>query len=156
MKKRIPKAKVFFIIIFSIALFGCNGTIEDKIVDNIKNNCRQYPCLVRMNKLTDFSWDKVYVFGDAVSDAQIEQTVSTKVPDKKNEFARTIVFTKEDKVVYYEELPTDIEGMVKNQLTFDNVEPTTYKSYAVENAAFEIVQSIHGGIPTYHFEQKGQ
>jgi hypothetical protein len=146
--------KIFFLLMCSVCLFSCNkDTIEDKIVSNIERNCLQFPCTVTINKITDFDWNKMYVFSYSASSDQIETVTGIRIVENK-EFTRKLIFTKDSKMVHYDELPTNIEGIIDNQVGFDDDGNYSYKIYSVENAVFEAQKYLQSDGTYYHLKQQ--
>ena len=146
--------KTIFLILFSVSLFGCyEQTVENKIVAHIENNCKQLPCVVRIREITDFDWDKTYVFDEGADIGEIEKVVGTYIPERTR-VTRKLVFTKDGKVVHYDELPTNIERIVDNQVGFDNAGNYSHKTYLVEDAVFEAQKYLQSDGTYYHLKQK--
>lgn len=132
---RIIIAKILpFSLLF---LFACQtNNFDAKIVSYLKDNCNNFPCTIRISEITNFEWDRMYVFSKGATMEIIQEAVGQYIPEK-TQFTRKIVFTKNDNVVHYEELPTIIDEIVSNQVYFDNVEDDKREIYTVENAVFE-------------------
>lgn len=138
---------------FLLGLVSCGKkTVEDNIVNYIENNCKQFPCAIKIKEATDFNWDKMFVFDYGADIGEIERTVGTSIPRKK-EFSRKLVFTKEGNLVHYDELPTNIEGIVDNQVGFDNVGSYSHKVYLVDDAVFEAQKYSQSDKTYYQLKQ---
>jgi len=108
-------------------------SIEGKLVTTIKTNCGESTgCMIRLRDVTDFAWDRVYVFNYAVTKDQIENIIGTPFP-RYEEFKRSIIFLDGGKVVYSEADPTDIEGVINDQVVFDIAARGNYKVYSSES-----------------------
>lgn len=144
-----------FLILFSVILSGCfKQTVENKIVNYVETNCKQFPCTVRIIEITDFDWDKMYVFDYGVPFDEIEKVTGTNI-SVKVEFTRKLIFTRDGKLVRYEELPTDIENIVNNEVVFgDSNNYSHTKIYSAENAIFEAQKYLQGNETYYHLKQK--
>ena len=121
----------------------------------IEKNCPQLPCTLRIKDITDFDWDKMFVFSDGADIGEIEKTLGTSVSVKKA-VSRKLVFTKDGKVVHYDELPTNIEEIVNNQISFDDAGNYSHKTYTVDEAVFEAQKYSQNGKTYYHLKQKIQ
>ena len=146
--------KIFFLMFFSTILFSCRyQTVENKIVSHIETTCKQLPCVVRIREVTDFDWDKMYVFDTGFDGNEIKTVVGTYIPEK-TALTRKLVFTRDGKVVHYDELPTNIEGIVNNQVAFDDAGNYSHKVYLVEDAVFEAQKYSPNGKEIYfHLKQ---
>lgn len=112
-------------------------SIEGKLVTQIKTTCGESTgCTIRLKDVTDFDWDRVYVFNHANTKDQIEKVIGAPFP-RYEEFRRSIIFLKGGKVVYSEADPTDIESVINDQVVFDTAERGNYKGYSSESR-FEV------------------
>ena len=112
-------------------------SIEGKLVTTIKATCGESTgCTIRLRDVTDFDWDRVYVFNYAVTKDQIEKVIGAPFP-RYEEFKRSIIFLNGGKVVYSEADPTDIEGLLNDQVVFDIAYGENYKSYS-RDSRFEV------------------
>ena len=112
-------------------------SIEGKLVTKIKTACGESTgCTIRLKDVTDFDWDRVYVFNYAVTKDQIEKVIGAAFP-RYEEFKRSIIFLKGGKIVYSEADPTDIESVINDQVVFDLAYGDNYKAYSAESR-FEV------------------
>jgi hypothetical protein len=112
-------------------------SIEGKLVTKIKTTCGESTgCTIRLRDVTDFDWDRVYVFNYAVTKDQIEKVIGAPFPQYE-EFKRSIVFLKGGKVVNSEADPTDIESVINDQVVFDIAAQGNYRVYSSESR-FEV------------------
>lgn len=112
-------------------------SIEGKLVARIKTTCGESNgCTIRLRDVTDFDWDRVYVFNYAVTKDQIGKIIGAPFP-RYVEFRRSIIFLKGGTVVYSEADPTDIEGPLNDQVVFDIAERGNYRTYSSESR-FEV------------------
>src|SRR5690606_19049625 len=92
------------IVLLAITL-GCKepdqSDIESKIIDSVHRKCgKSSSCNIKISDITDFDWDKMYVFRYNASKEEIIAVVGHR-PDTYTEFTRKILFTDDDKIVYY-------------------------------------------------------
>jgi hypothetical protein len=112
-------------------------SIEGKLVTKIKTTCGESTgCTIGLRDVTDFAWDRVYIFNYAVTKDQIEKIIGAPFP-RYEEFKRSIIFLNGGKVVYSEADPTDIEGVINDQVVFDIAARGNYKAYSSESR-FEV------------------
>jgi hypothetical protein len=124
------------ITLASLALFclsfGCkkhNPRFEAKLVSAITTKCQsQFPCTLRIKDVTDFEWDKLYVFKYTAHRGVVEKAVGHQLKDY-GEFRRRIAFTNKGNIVLYEEEPTNIEHLVNNEVVFDIPDSSDYRIY---------------------------
>jgi hypothetical protein len=112
--------KRFFILTLALSLMlSCSksGVIERKIGERVDACKSDVPCIVGIKDLTDFQWDKMYVFSYGAYPEYIEKALGTPLPDYV-EFQRRIVFLKDGKIVHREDEPTDIESMADGEVSF--------------------------------------
>ncbi len=147
--------KTIYLTLFLAVLLACRlENVEDKIVNNINKNCKQFPCVIKIKDVTDFDWDKMYIFDYGADIEQIKNAVGTSIPER-TQFTRKLVFTKNGKVIRYEELPTDIENIVDNEVIFGDSDTYPHtKIYLAEDAVFEVQKYLQGGETYYHLKQK--
>jgi hypothetical protein len=129
-------------VLFSTVLSSCltktidPNSIEGKLVTAINTTCRESStCTIRLRDVTDFNWDRVYVF-TTTSQSEIEKVIGAPFPGYQ-EFQRSIIFFNGGKIVYSESLPTDIERPLKNQVMFDIAGRSNYRVYSSESQ-FEV------------------
>ena len=101
--------KQFLVFAFVLPItISCSksGGIEQRIGDRV-NACKPTEaCIIKIKELTDFQWDKMYVFTSGARNEHIDKALGIKYPDLI-EFTRLMVFTKDGKIVHREEQPTD-------------------------------------------------
>ena len=110
---------------------------EMKMVSVINANCRgRSECLLRLQDVTDFEWDKMVVFGYGASDSEVEHVLGIK-DHRGGEFQRNIVFTKEGKIVFHEEEPVDVERPLRDEVIFNFSSGADYAIYP-HNVVFKV------------------
>ena len=135
--------------ILFLVIFGSCGiktvdpnSIEGKLVTRIKTTCGESSgCNIRLRDVTDFAWDRVYVFKTIATQYQIEEIIGAPFPQYE-EFKRSMIFLKGRKLVYGEAEPTDVEAPVKNQVIFDIPDTDSYRSYSPESR-FEVTRKSY-------------
>ena len=127
-------------------------SIEGKLVTRINATCGQSSnCTIRLRDVTDFDWDRVYVFNYAARQSEIEKVIGAPFP-LYEEFKRSMIFLNDGTVVYSEVEATDIERPINNQVVFDITVKGAYKSYSSESQ-FEVKRKHFQG-NTYYYELK--
>ena len=141
------------LILLMIVLYSCsNGHLENKIDNKIEGTCKSGTCLINIRELTDFPWDKMYVFDMSVTYDQMVKVLGVK-PTEYTEFTRKLVFMLNHQITYFEEDKTDIETAVNGQLDFDIPYGTNYKCYPIDSAKFNVVTETDGDIKYYILKQ---
>lgn len=121
-------------------LSGCkSNTFESKITNKIESGCKQNTCTISIKDITDFTWDKMYVFKYNVTLKEVNKVLGVNFANY-TEFTRKIIFTSGGKIVYEEEEKTNIEGLVNNEVVFDIPDTMNYKFYYIEEAKFTVIQ----------------
>ena len=131
---------IFFLAVISMMLSGCkSNTFENKITNKIESNCKQNSCTIRIKEITDFNWDKMYVFKYNVTLEEVNKVLGVSL-ENYTEFTRKIIFTSGGKIVYEEEEKTNIEGLINNEVVFDIPDTINYKAYNIEEAKFTVIE----------------
>jgi hypothetical protein len=133
-------------LIVAMAFLGCNKhkNIEEKIVDAVGKKCKGgSECIITMRELTDFSWDKMYVFDYRATSEDIEKVVGADIITSFEEFTKYIIFTFAGKVVFYEKYDMAVEGFIDvtfrdKEVVFDIPYDTKYRVYTPDSAVFKV------------------
>ena len=143
--------KLYFLIIISLLNFGCLSlwSIEHKIGKRIENCKPNINCIIKVAEIADFEWDKMYVFDYGLSPEAIEEILGMSPPDY-HEFKRWLVFVKDDKIVYREIEPTDIEGIVNGEVVFTDLANSRHYSFTPETAVFKAEKHNLTGNKVYY------
>jgi hypothetical protein len=148
------------VVILFLIIFESCGTktveplsIEGKLVTRINTACGQSSsgCIIRLKDVTNFAWDRVFVFKHNARQSEIEKVIGAPYPQYE-EFKRSMIFLNGGTVVYSEVEPTDIERPINNQVEFDIAYREVYRSYSSESQ-FEVKRKHYQG-NTYHYELK--
>jgi hypothetical protein len=130
--------KQFIVFAFVLPIMiSCSksGIIEQKIGDRI-NACKPTEvCIIKIKELTDFQWDKMYVFTSGARNEHIDKALGMKYPNSV-EFTRLMVFTKDGKIVHREEEPTSVENIVNGEISFKGSYVDRYYLYTPDTASF--------------------
>ena len=136
-------------------MFGCSrsGAIERRIGEHIDACQSDSPCMVRIQELTTFEWDRMYVFSYGVSHPYVESALGTRFPDYV-EFKRRLVFLKGGSIVHREEEPTDIERMVDGEVSFAGLDTQpSHLSFTPSDAVFIATRQTHSRGVAYTLTQ---
>jgi hypothetical protein len=148
--------KRFCILTLALLLMlGCSksGVLERRIGERVDACKADAPCIVRVKDLTDFPWDKMYVFSYGAYPEYIEKALGTPLPDYV-EFQRRLVFLKNGKIVYREDEPTDIENLVNGEVTFAGMDTEpSYVSFTPDTAVFIAAKHKHSNGVAYSLTQ---
>ena len=124
--------KAVSLILLSICLLcaGCrtevqNEPLNKKIGEYIRRICeKDKPCRIQIKDALDFSWDKLYVFDEAVEEDEIRKILQANYSSASPHYSRKWVFVKDGQIVsteqhilYEIDVPVDIGNVL---LTEDN------------------------------------
>jgi hypothetical protein len=131
-----------FLGVLAVATFCClapgckketTSGFESKLISAITAKCQsQVPCTLRIKDVTDFEWDKLYVFKYTASREVVEKVIGNPLKSY-NEFHRRIVFTDNGHIAFYEEEPTNIEHVINNEVIFGIPDSTDYRAYDADS-----------------------
>lgn len=139
------KAAFAFSLFILFNLFtSCHPSFESRIKEKIAADLKtHYKVILSLKELTDFDWDRLYVFDAHCSLKEINKVLGFDYPFYK-EFSRILVFIKDEKIVYHEENAHSIEGIEDGEVIFSSNDTLKYSSYRkgaaffrVENKKFE-------------------
>lgn len=119
-------------------LAGCRarevkpGTFQASLVHKIKQSCKEdSECVIRIKDITDFQWDKMFAFKEAVDQRTVEKALQTKVPPLQE--GGQIVFMEKGKIVLFEAQPWDLERPLPDHVIFvADSDPKGYRVYGPE------------------------
>jgi len=122
--------------VFSMILWSCRsvetnilGKVENEIGKQIENNCvRERKCVLEINSVTDFQWDKMFVFDFGVERDKIVEIIGLNV-SVSDDLTRKIVFIRNSKVVYLEESTSSIETSVRGEVIFAETDRKNFAEY---------------------------
>ncbi|MBU0576962.1 hypothetical protein KJ742_02320 [Patescibacteria group bacterium] len=119
----------------------CNGNFEN--------------CIVSADEVTDFDWDKMYIFREAVSNELVEEILNFQYNvDSSEGSKRRIIFVKNNQVVHKElNFYNPWEGAPDKAVFFeyDEGEAHYYISRNKENAVFKVTSSDETEGKIYYF-----
>lgn len=117
---------------------GCtkNNDIEGKIRQQIKD-CKNDSCRVSIRQLTNFKWDKMYVFNNPTAPGDIDQAIGLNYPNYV-EFTRTIVFLDKNKIVHYENHHSKAEGPTDGEVLFGYPDSLKFQVYKSDQSIFRV------------------
>ena len=130
-----------------------NNKIETKVIKSLERNCRGDTCTVNLNELTEFDWDKVYIFDDWSTPEKISKTIGIEYK-KNNHFPdgyHKMIFVKASEIVHEEEFggnsdqtssinilyPIDTVSYSQEKKSYTNV-----NSYVPKNQAIFFVRKV--------------
>jgi len=111
-----------YLLFLSIILPSCK---DNSIAAKLYSKCDgQNKCIQQVKDVTNFKWDKIYIFSVGASLEDIEKTMG--VPYKQwQDIGDRIIFVENDKVVYHEEYFPYPEHIEKDR-TFFELSKTPY------------------------------
>jgi hypothetical protein len=111
-------------------------SIERKIGKRIDNCQPNTDCIIKIAEITDFQWDKMFVFHYGVPFDEIQKHIGTEYGSYK-EFKRQLVFIKDGKVIHQENLLTHISDTVDGAVQFDGLEYNHPLLFTPDTAVFK-------------------
>jgi len=125
------------VYLFVITTFaGCKSSIEKEIARKA-SDCDDENCKIKITDFTDFQWDKMYIFNYAVPSDEVDQAIGVEYGNYE-EFTRPWVFVKNNKIVYAENNPDDIETIVDREVVFDGPDSLRFMVYTPKKAIFRV------------------
>ncbi len=110
--------------------------IERKFGNNIERNCRQNKdCVVAIKDVTDFSWDKLYVFDYGIDKYEIDKIVGINVNASDNN-TRKLIFIKDNELVYLEQNLSIVDKAAEGEIIFLEMDRKNFAEYNF-NAQFK-------------------
>lgn len=144
--------RLVIVILLLIPLQGCgtktinSSSVEGKLVTRINSTCQSSSvCTIRVKDVTNFDWDKMYVFKHTATSDQMNKAVGLPLPPYE-EFERKIIFVNVGKVVYSEADPTDVEKPIDQEVMFDIPDDAQYKSYGRDSVFKVTRKSFSNGV----------
>lgn len=130
-----PMKSVIVILVF--ALVSCDVTTLEKKIAIKAREC-EVSCTISLKEITDFKWDKVYISDIPSTLQEINEAIGVEY-SYYEEYTRPIIFFNKGKIVYHENNPSNIEGVISDQVIFGNATDTTkFRVYSVEEAVFKV------------------
>lgn len=120
MRFRIVVLIIIFLsgVIVFLGLISKRPVISNRIIDWYAENCSPIDeCVIDLNEVTDFQWDRVYVSSSSSESGRPEVLVKAGIFDN-DILSRRIVFLLGNEVVYHEKMKTHIEYTVQDSVVF--------------------------------------
>jgi len=130
-------------------LIACSNNIERKIGSKGKNCGTVSNCTVIISQLTDFAWDKMFVFDATESLQDINKIMGIDYSQYFEDYTRSIIFTKNNQIVHNENNKWDPEDAVDGEVIFDYPDSVKYTIYTPTSAQFTLKMK-HSGTKTYY------
>ena len=136
-------------LILAAALVGCNksNSIEKKLREKIED-CKTETCSIPITQVTDFKWDKMYVFNHPSAPDVIDHALGIHYPYYV-EFTRSIIFLNKNQIVHYENNHSKAEGPTDGEVLFDYPDSLNYQIYKPGQAIFKVKRDTSENIPYY-------
>lgn len=94
-------------------------------------------CIVNIKEITNFKWDKMFVFKTTASLEIINEALGFDYPYFED-VAERIVFVKDNKIIYHDDYYPTFDDNVYTSLVFEIGSGLPYKSFNTDRAIFEI------------------
>lgn len=116
------------------------GRIERKLSVKISEVCRHpNTCTIRLTEITDFNWDKMYIFRVGATHDDINKALNTPLP-VYTEFTRKLIFIRESKIIYREDWPSTMDGLENGDMVFSMPVDKFYAELTPDTAEFEVAE----------------
>ena len=129
-----------------VCLMSCEKSIKQKIAMNVEKKCSGFDsCIFNMKEITDFNWDKLYLFKEGTSLEDINKALGFNYP-YFTDIANRIIFVKDHTIAYHEDEFIDPEAKPKSNVSFDIYNDTVpYYVFNLNNAIFHVRKKINNG-----------
>jgi len=117
-----------------LSLLGCSTNDIATLIKQQADSCNMN-CVITIPKLTNYKWDKMYVFDNACSPEVIDSAIGMEYPYYK-EFSKTMIFLNKGKIVHYENHEDKIETATNGSVIFDYPDSLHYQVYTPDKAKF--------------------
>lgn len=146
--------RIFKLFMLCLLFGGCNQEIdiEGEIVSYYYEKCARDGCAINLNEITNFSWDKLYVFRYNVSFDEISSLIG-QTPPRFSEFTRKLIFTHQEEIVHCEEHATNIEGLENEEIVFEMSDTLNYAVFRNTDSQF-MVRKMESGQIVYFLLEK--
>lgn len=153
---------VFLLLLNVCLLCSCyqirsnNEPINRQISEYIRQTCEENkPCKIQIKNVTDFSWDKLYVFNEAVESDVISKILGKNYSSTSPYFSRKWFFVKDNQIVRTEEhILYEVDVPVDNGnvlLTEDN--PKQKFSIFGQDSIFEVSKNKLSDNEFYYYSR---
>jgi hypothetical protein len=144
-------------VLASIALLllssNCSQRFESIIRERIVKQCKpNSDCIISIKELTNFNWEKFYVFGVTTTLEDMNKALGFNYPYYK-EFCRTLVFLENNQIIYHEENASNIERIENNEVVFNYSDSVKFACFTPSNAIFEVHKYSSGKGESYILTQ---
>ena len=136
-------------LILTVSFVGCtkNSSIERKLREQIAD-CKSQSCLIPIAQVTDFKWDKMYVFNHPSAPDVIDHALGIHYPYYV-EFTRSIIFLNKNQIVHYENNYSKAEGPTDGEVLFDYPDSLNYYIYKPAQVIFKVKRDTSKNTPYF-------
>ncbi|MBS1527139.1 MAG: hypothetical protein JST19_15915 [Bacteroidetes bacterium] len=101
-------ARICCLIFVITILPACKRSLQNKLSEAIENNCGKNPrkdCRIILANVTDFKWDRVYLFGSWTTPDAISSKLGTGYDDDGTyDDTQRLIFTRGSRIIYEEDI----------------------------------------------------
>lgn len=142
------KLKLLIAVILLTSCGRQKGKIESALAKEIEQ-CNTASCTIKLAKITEFKWDKVYFFEMPVSKEYINKSIGTEYTNFV-EFTRPIIFLNNGKMVYSENNEASIERLLDEQIVIgDIIDTNKVRMFTPKNAIFKSLVKENNNLKYY-------
>lgn len=133
--------KVILTFLLFIPMF-CNQPVTDKMIVSLEESCSYGSfCSFNLTSVTDFKWDKVFIFDEYYTDDEISKTIGIEWNGAEVwSNYRRLLFIQGEKVVHVEDFYTRNKGIQFRRLNWVDGTPASKPiAYQKSEAEFTVV-----------------
>jgi hypothetical protein len=137
--------------IVSLLLAQACGTrsVEERVALHVEKTCvTSSDCVIRIADLTDFAWDRMYVFDYGATREYVEAVLGRKYEGYR-EFRRKLIFLQGSRIIVDEQPWTDIEAPTDGEIVFSQRVGEMHASFTPQTAVFSVRSRREGDISYY-------
>lgn len=132
------------VVLLLVIISSCTNNVTDDLIKKTEQKCadnEHSPCIITLNEVTEFQWDKLYLFpswtnSDTISNRIGFEYTRDDVPD---DYTR-MLFTKQKQVVYEEDFKSldYYNSAIEFQTEFDSLSPEKLHFLTPAKAIFTV------------------
>ena len=99
-----------------VIIISEKGKLSNRICETIDDKCDENnECIIKMDEITDFAWDKMLLYQVMSSESEISQALGVEFNDSVD-LSSGMIFVKNDEIVYHESFFSDPDHLSKLQI----------------------------------------
>lgn len=103
-------------IVIVVKVMSDKDKLSNRICETIDNNCNSNgECVIKMDEITDFAWDKMLLYQVGASASEISEVLGVEFK-YTGHISSGMVFVKDDEIIYHESFFWNPEDYPKLQI----------------------------------------